>query len=177
MGGVTNAGSPGAGITAWIGYSTSNTNPNTWTNWVPATFNADQGNDDEYVANIGTGLTPGTYYYASRFQRTGSTEYRYGDINGIWDNTTDNGVLTVNASTPVVTPASPTGTYNTAFSYNVIATNSPTSFAVASGTLPSGLSLNTTTGLISGTPTQVGTFAIGVTASNGGGTSPAATIS
>lgn len=176
LGGVTNTGSPGAGITAWIGYSTSNTNPNTWTNWVPATFGSDQGNDDEYFANIASGLTPGTYYYASRFQRTGSTEYRYGDINGIWDNTTDNGVLTVNAATPVVTPASPTGTYNTAFSYNVIATNSPTSFAVASGTLPSGLSLNTATGLISGTPTQVGTFAIGVTASNGGGTSPAATI-
>lgn len=176
LGGVTNTGSPGAGITAWIGYSTSNTNPNTWTNWVPATFNADQGNDDEYVANIGTGLTPGTYYYASRFQRTGSTEYRYGDINGIWDTTTDNGVLTVNAATPVVTSASPTGTYNTAFSYSVVATNAPTSYAVATGTLPTGLSLNTTTGLISGTPTQVGTFAVGVTATNGGGTSAAATI-
>lgn len=176
LGGVTNTGSPGAGISAWIGYSTSNTNPNTWTNWVPATFGSDQGNDDEYFANIATGLTPGTYYYASRFQRTGSTEYRYGDINGIWDTTADNGVLTVNAATPVVTPASPTGTYNTAFSYNVVASNTPTSFAVASGTLPTGLSLNTTTGLISGTPTQVGTFAIGVTASNGGGTSPAATI-
>jgi hypothetical protein len=176
LGGVTNAGSPGAGITAWIGYSTSNTNPNTWTNWVPATFNTDQGNDDEYVANIATGLSPGTYYYASRFQRTGSTEYRYGDVNGIWDNTADNGVLTVNAATPVVTAASPAGTYNTAFSYNVIATNSPTSFAVASGTLPTGLSLNTTNGLISGTPTQVGTFAVGITASNGGGTSAPATI-
>jgi hypothetical protein len=176
LGGVTNAGSPGAGITAWIGYSTSNTNPNTWTNWVPATFNADQGNDDEYVANIGTGLTPGTYYYASRFQRTGSTEYRYGDINGIWDTTTDNGVLTVNAATPVVTAASPTGTYNAAFSYNVIATNAPTAYALASGTLPTGLSLNTTNGLISGTPTQVGTFAVGITATNGGGTSAPATI-
>jgi len=176
LGGVTNTGSPGAGITAWIGYSTSNTNPNTWTNWVPATFNADQGNDDEYFANIATGLTSGTYYYASRFQRTGSTEYRYGDINGIWDTTADNGILTVNAATPVVTAASPTGTYNTAFSYNVVATNAPTSYAVASGTLPTGLSLNTTTGLISGTPTQVGTFAVGVTATNGGGTSAAATI-
>lgn len=176
LGGVTNAGSPGAGITAWIGYSTSNTNPNTWTNWVPATFNADQGNDDEYVANIGTGLTPGTYYYASRFQRTGSTEYRYGDINGIWDTTADNGVLTVNAATPVVTAASPTGTYNAAFSYNVIATNAPTAYAVASGTLPTGLSLNTTSGLISGTPTQVGTFAVGITATNSGGTSAPATI-
>lgn len=176
LGGVTNTGSPGAGITAWIGYSTSNTNPNTWTNWVPATFGSDQGNDDEYVANIASGLTPGTYYYASRFQRTGSTEYRYGDINGIWDNTTDNGVLVVNAATPVVTSASPTGTYNTVFSYSIVATNTPTSYAVALGTLPTGLSLNTTTGLISGTPTQVGTFLVSVTATNVGGTSAAAII-
>jgi hypothetical protein len=84
--------------------------------------------------------------------------------------------LTVNAATPVVTAASPTGTYNAAFSYNVIATNAPTAYALASGTLPTGLSLNTTNGLISGTPTQVGTFAVGITATNGGGTSAPATI-
>jgi len=175
--GVTDAGSPGAGISAWIGYSTSNTNPNTWTNWVPAVFNGDSGNDDEYVANIGTSLAQGTYYYASRFQRTGSTEYRYGDINGIWDSTADNGVLTVNPQSPVVTPASPTGSYNVAFNYSIIASNSPTSYAISSGTLPTGLSLNTTSGLISGTPTQVGTFNVDFTATNAGGTSSPATIS
>lgn len=174
--GVTNAGGQGAGITAWIGYSTSNTNPNTWTNWVPAAYNVDQGNDDEYFANIATALSPGIYYYASRFQRAGSTEYRYGDINGIWDSTADNGVLTVTAATPVVTAASPTGTYNSAFSYNVIATNAPTAYAIVSGSLPTGLSFNTTNGLLSGTPTQVGTFAVGVTATNSGGTSAPATI-
>jgi hypothetical protein len=176
LAGVTDTGSPGAGISGWIGYSTSNTNPNTWTNWVSATFNADSGNDDEYVANIGTGLAPGTYYYASRFQRTGSTEYLYGDLTGIWDNTTENGVLTVNPQVPVITPASPTGTYNSVFNYSIIATNSPTSYALSSGTLPTGITLNTSTGVISGTPTQIGTFNLNFTATNSGGASSPAAI-
>ncbi|HQW68288.1 MAG TPA: hypothetical protein PLH25_01370, partial [Flavobacterium sp.] len=77
--GVTPGGGQGAGISAWIGYSTTNGTPdNTWT-WVSATYNADATNDDEYQATIGTGLAPGTYYYASRFQKTGSTQYQYGD--------------------------------------------------------------------------------------------------
>ena len=177
LNGVTNTGSPGAGISGWIGYSTSNTNPNTWTNWVSASFNTDIGNDDEYVANIATSLPAGTYYYASRFQRTGSTEYKYGDINGVWSNIANNGVLTVNQPIPVVTAASLNGTYNTAFTYNVIATNSPTAYVVSGGTLPTGLSLNTTTGAITGTPTAAGSFTANVTATNSGGTSVAAALS
>ncbi|MCZ8196935.1 MAG: T9SS sorting signal type C domain-containing protein [Flavobacterium sp.] len=174
--GVTNTGSPGSGITAWIGYSSSNINPNSgsWT-WVPATFNADQGNDDEYVANIGSSLTPGVYYYASRFQKTGSSQYVYGGTAGVWNN--DNGTLTVNQAIPVVTTATPSGTYNVVFSYNIVATNAPTSYAISSGTLPTGLSLNTTTGEITGTPTAAGSFSVDVTATNGGGTSLPATLS
>lgn len=108
--GVTEAAGAGAGITAWIGISPagSNTNPSTWTNWVPATFNAaatDTGNNDEYMATIGATLAPGTYYYASRFQLNGGT-YVYGGYaappagGGIWDGTANiSGVLTVTCST------------------------------------------------------------------------------
>ncbi|MFN8276440.1 MAG: YDG domain-containing protein [Chitinophagales bacterium] len=81
------------------------------------------------------------------------------------------------ASTPVVTGGSASGNVGAAFSYFISATNSPTSYALASGTLPSGLSLNTTTGEISGTPTAVGSASVTVTASNGSGTSSPATIS
>lgn len=92
--GVTEAAGQGAGITAWIGTSATNSNPNTasWT-WTPATFNVQAINNDEYQAAIGSALAPGTYYYASRFQKTGSTEYRYGGTGGNWN--TDSGVLTV----------------------------------------------------------------------------------
>ncbi|MDO5655192.1 MAG: T9SS type A sorting domain-containing protein [Flavobacteriaceae bacterium] len=98
--GVTEAEGAGEGITAWVGYSTVNTDPSTWTNWVPATFNIQSGNNDEYMANLGTAITTaGTYYYAMRYQMTGSAYY-YGGYNvsggGAWDGTTNvSGVLTV----------------------------------------------------------------------------------
>jgi hypothetical protein len=68
--GVTDAPGQGAGIEAWIGYSEDNTDPATWTNWVAATYNDDNGNNDEYMADIGP-FPVGTYYYASRFSLEG----------------------------------------------------------------------------------------------------------
>jgi YDG domain len=173
--GVTDPAGANANVSAWIGKSTTNSNPNTgsWT-WIPATFNVQIGNDDEYQANIGTGTTAGTYYYASRFQLSGSTEFRYGGIGGIWNN--DSGVLTVNGASPVVTTSNQNGTVATAFSYNVVASNGPISYAIASGSLPNGLILNTTSGLINGTPTTAGSFTANITATNAGGTSPAVAI-
>ncbi len=98
--GVTEAAGIGTGVAGWIGYSSANTDPSTggWT-WVPASFNVQVGNNDELVADIGTALAPGTYYYASRFQLNGGP-YRYGGYNtGFWNGTTNvNGVLTVNPS-------------------------------------------------------------------------------
>lgn len=78
---------------------------------------------------------------------------------------------------PVVTGASVSGTYGSQVSpYQIIASGTPTSYAVATGTLPAGLSLNTTTGVITGTPTIVGSSSVTVTATNANGTSPAATL-
>ncbi len=97
--GVTNSPGQGAGIDAWIGYSTDDTDPATWTDWVVATFNTDVGDNDEYMANLGAAITsPGTYYYASRF-KLDLADYVYGGFNGgFWDGTTNvSGVLTVNA--------------------------------------------------------------------------------
>ncbi|UOE41943.1 T9SS type A sorting domain-containing protein [Chryseobacterium suipulveris] len=100
--GVTEPAGAGAGINAWVGYSTTNTDPSTWTNWIPATFNVNVGNNDEYMANLGTSITaPGTYYYAMRYNYSGGVYY-YGGYNagggGAWDGTNNvSGVLTVNA--------------------------------------------------------------------------------
>jgi hypothetical protein len=100
MTGVTEPAGQGANISAWIGYSTTNSNPNTWTNWVAASYNFDYSGSDEYLATL-TGLAPGTYYYASRFQYS-DLEYVYGGFNsggGNFWNGVDyvSGVLTVNA--------------------------------------------------------------------------------
>lgn len=64
------------------------------------------------------------------------------------------------------------GTVGTAFSFPILAMGSPTSYSV-SGTLPTGLSLNTSTGVLSGTPTQSGTFNVTVSATNAGGSTSA----
>lgn len=71
--GVTNQPGQGEGIEAWIGYSTENSNPEGWTAWIPATYNVDDGNNDEYMATLGypQSLPEGVYYYASRFRYQG----------------------------------------------------------------------------------------------------------
>lgn len=73
---------------------------------------------------------------------------------------------------PVITSAlSATGQVTIAFSYQITATNSPTSYSVTG--LPAGLSLNTTTGLISGTPNATGSFSVTLRATNIHGTGTA----
>ena len=82
-------------------------------------------------------------------------------------------ILTVTPPAPVVTSATINGTVGSSLSVGIAATNSPTSYAVASGLLPSGLSLNGTTGVIAGTPTTAMTtrVVVMVRATNGGGNS------
>ena len=72
------------------------------------------------------------------------------------------------APSPVITVSGPaTATALESFTYQIQANNSPTSYG-ASG-LPEGLSVNTTTGAISGTPTTPGSYSVGLTASNANG--------
>ena len=70
---------------------------------------------------------------------------------------------------PVITSSgSAAGTLNAAFSYQITASDSPQSYT-ATG-LPLGLNVNASTGLISGMPTQTGTFTSTMSAINGDGT-------
>lgn len=105
MSGVTESAGSGDGITAWIGLSTSDTDPSTWveTSWYPATFNVQVGNNDEFTYTF-SNLTAGNYFIASRFKYTCGSYY-YGAYNagggGAWDGTNNvNTTLTVNAIAP-----------------------------------------------------------------------------
>ena len=77
----------------------------------------------------------------------------------------------------VTDPQSFSGTVGDYFSQTPASSNSIDSWSLVNGTtLPDGLSLNTFTGLISGTPADIGTTTINITASGPGGTSNTATI-
>jgi hypothetical protein len=101
--GVTEASGPDAGIQAWIGRNTANTDPATWSesSWQLATYTGQAGNDDEYQVTFGPSVA-GTYFVASRFVFAPGT-FVYGGFTsaggGIWDGTTNvSAVLTVGDS-------------------------------------------------------------------------------
>jgi GH18 family chitinase len=77
------------------------------------------------------------------------------------------------AAAPVVTApvissaATVSGTVGTAFSYQIVTSGSPTSYS-ATG-LPAGLTVNATSGVISGTPTVAATSTVTLAATNAGG--------
>ena len=73
------------------------------------------------------------------------------------------------AGPPVITsPSTVTGGKGATFSFQIVGTNYPTLYTGSS--LPTGLSINSATGLISGTPSATGTWSTSVTAGNTLGT-------
>ncbi len=77
--------------------------------------------------------------------------------------------FTIGAATVVLNPATvPGATLNTAYSQTLTASGGigPYTYAVASGTLPAGMSLNGTTGVLSGTPTALGSSTVTVRATD-----------
>jgi T5SS/PEP-CTERM-associated repeat protein len=70
-------------------------------------------------------------------------------------------------SSPTTADAAP----GSAFSYQINATNNPTSFGATN--LPAGLTVNHTTGYITGKPTAKGTFIVTINANNGAGSGQA----
>jgi YD repeat-containing protein len=104
----------------------------------------------------GTPTTPGVF----------STQVTASNASG------QSGPLTLTLTvSPAAAPAitSPTIAYATigqVFTYQITASNNPTAFSVPAGGLPAGLSLNSATGVISGTPSTVGTPSVVISASN-----------
>ncbi|MCE2862589.1 MAG: putative Ig domain-containing protein [Opitutaceae bacterium] len=74
-------------------------------------------------------------------------------------------------ATVVSSPPTATGEVGLQTSYQISATPAPISSYSVSGNLPPGFTLNSSTGLIKGSPSQSGTFSVAVTATGEGGTS------
>ena len=109
-----------------------------------------------FLLTLPTPSTPTSYTY------TFTAYQSVGDFG-----TDQTASITVYPLPAITSSTSASGTYGTAFSYSITASNSPTSYS-ASG-LPPGLSLNSSTGVISGTPTAGGTWSVTVGAANTGG--------
>lgn len=115
--------------------------------------------------------TPTTIY--TRLKSGKAVSSTYADFIEIYNyyNTdvfqvTVSGEVTPLPSTPVVTDAELTGNVGVAFEYQVVASYEPDTYFISSDALPTGLSLDTATGLITGTPTAVGEYLTGIKATN-----------
>jgi uncharacterized repeat protein (TIGR01451 family) len=99
---------------------------------------------------------------------TGGTYPLTFSANNTFFATTQNFTLTVNEAPAFVSANSTTFSTGSPNSFTVNATGYPTpSVSLTSDTPPSGVAYNSSTGVLSGTPTEGGTFALIFTASNG----------
>ena len=89
--------------------------------------------------------------------------------NGVTPNGTQNFTLTVDQSPAITSANNTTFKVGTAGSFTVTATGTPAPTFSESGALPTGVALNSTTGVLSGTPAAntSGTYPITITAHNG----------
>lgn len=97
-----------------------------------------------------TGLTAGTAYTFAVAARNAA---------GTGPASTKSSAVTPNASPSLTFPAPPAGEVGAAYSQQLAVTDgtSPFAWSVSAGTMPAGLTLNASTGLLSGTPTAGGT--------------------
>ena len=115
------------------------------------------------VVTNASGIATAPPFTANSVGGSFSVVARAGTVSGLFALTN-----TVGASPAFTSAPPPNGTINLAYSHSVTASGAPPpSFSVVANSLPPGLAFNGTSGLISGTPNTIGTFAGTLTAANG----------
>ncbi len=118
--------------------------------------------------NSTTGLISGTPTVAGLYSVAVS------GTNGSGTGAVTTVTFTVGSLSAITSSLAASGTVGSVFTYTVTGSNTPTSFNV--GTLPAGLSANTTSGAITGTPTTAGTTSVSLSANNATGTGAVSTL-
>jgi len=88
MEGVTDNPGQGVGITAELGFGPIDSTPDGSWEWMPATYNTDAGNNDEYVVWMTSYLPFGEYDYTYRYKYAGDPDWYYAAERGIANFTT-----------------------------------------------------------------------------------------
>ena len=115
----------------------------------------------------GVTFTPGTRLLAGTPTQTGSFPLVFTASNGVGSPVTQNFTLSVNGAPSITSANTAMFLLNTAGTFQVVMTGSPApTVTVTTGVLPTGLTLSSA-GLLSGTPTQSGSFPVTLTATNG----------
>ncbi len=115
--------------------------------------------------NPTTGAITGTPTAAGAYSFTVTATNANGSTSQAFSGTVQ-AVAPTEFSTTTIAPT----TVGSPYDYTISANGSPApTYAVTSGSLPAGLSLNPTTGEITGTPTTAGAYSFTVTATNAGG--------
>lgn len=156
-------------VSRTVGYNSNSNNIIMNSSGPPDSFTVSRAPTYGTVTSNGLNViyTPPTNFY-------GTDTFRYTATNSLGTSTTD-ALVTIEVTAPTLV-ASPSagalsaGTPGLAYTQTLSTSGgaSPYTYAVTAGSLPSGLSLNTSTGVISGTPTTTGTasFTVRVTDSS-----------
>jgi uncharacterized repeat protein (TIGR01451 family) len=176
---VTNSSGSTAYLNAWIDFNGNGVLTDSGEQIASNTTVATGTSNSNRTVNftVPATATPGVAGVRVRFTSTSSPGSDGADGNG----EVEDYVMTLACPTVTVSPTTATtATVGTAYSQTFSATGSSTTFtyAVTSGALPAGLSLDQDTGVLSGTPTSgtAATFTVTATGANGCGSSRAYTI-
>ena len=141
----------------------------------PYTWSVSAGLPPGLGLNTSTGVISGTPTTTGTYTFTVTVTDSLGGTDSVTFTLTIVAHVTITTTSPL-----PTGEVSVPYSDTLTATGgaTPYTWAVTAGTLPAGLTLNATTGVISGTPTTAGTvtFTVTVTDSVGGTASASLTM-
>jgi len=149
-----------------------------WTTGHTVTFNSNGGTGTMapqiFQPGVSQALRANTFtrsghtFVGWRSTPTGTSQYNNSQSITVTSSRTLYAVWTPAVAPTITTGASlPAGTVGVAYNQTLAATGgTPITWAVTIGSLPAGLSLNTSTGAITGTPTATGTFNFTIRAQN-----------